>query len=87
MHEYDRAGLDTAPTLSPLYSFSYYTIEPARFKVSRDQCDIGTIQTAKNAIYSALWDMSRRAEVTIVVRDEGGGEMVEFVPWQGGVRG
>jgi hypothetical protein len=41
-----------------------------------------------DAIYSALWDMSRRAEVTIVVRDEGGKEVVEFVPWQqGGVRG
>jgi HEAT repeat protein len=39
-----------------------------------------------DAIYSALWDMSRRAEVTIVVRDEDGGEGVEFVPWQGGMR-
>jgi HEAT repeat protein len=39
-----------------------------------------------DAIYSALWDMSRRAEVTIVVSDDEGGETVKFVPWQGGVR-
>ena len=40
-----------------------------------------------NAIYSALWDMSRRAEVTIVVQDDEDGQAVEFVPWLGGTRG
>ncbi len=40
-----------------------------------------------DAIYSALWKMSRRVEVTIVVHDDGSEKTVEFVPWQGGVKG
>lgn len=40
-----------------------------------------------DAIYGALWNMSHRAEVTIVVQDDGSGETVEFVPWQGRMKG
>jgi hypothetical protein len=40
-----------------------------------------------DAIYSALWDMSHRAEVTVLVRDDSNGETVELVPWQNGTNG
>jgi len=40
-----------------------------------------------DAIYSALWDMSRRAEVTIVARGDGSSKTVEFIPWQSGMKG
>ncbi len=46
-----------------------------------------TPASVADAIYNALWYMSRRAEVTIVVGDDGSGEMVKFVPWQGGMKG
>ena len=39
-----------------------------------------------DAIYSALWKMSNRAEVTIFVRDAGGSETIEFMGWESGLR-
>ncbi len=61
----------------------------AEDKKTMRACFLLLSQTSANvadAIYSALWDMSRRAEVTIVVPDDGGGKEVEFVPWQNEAR-